>query len=323
MADLLLVGQFIANKVGKTGLTVTVDVDRYALADGSRTALVTAGSATEGRRGLYHYRLADADLATYQYVATFITADTSVDQQEIAALGLVVPDVLVSSRLAPTTAGRTLDVEATGEASANVTLWKGDTPASLDVDGNVPTAGGGLTAQETADALLLAPSGAAADGSAMAQLSNIAANTAVCASVAANSTDATAAGAITRKRGNSWSIALTLGEVTGYTSLWFTIKSSYDDADSAALLHVKLNNPSASDGLLYVNGAAAADSTKGSITVSDASTGAIIVAVDETITDDLAPGTYYYDAQALIDGDVTTPDSGTFTITADVTRSVV
>ncbi len=98
MSDLIFVGQFVASKTGATGLTVTVDVDRYTLSDGSRSALVTGGSATEGRRGLYHYRLASADLSLYQYVATFITADSSVDQQEIAALGLVVPDALTSSR---------------------------------------------------------------------------------------------------------------------------------------------------------------------------------------------------------------------------------
>ncbi len=125
MADLLFVGQFIASKAGKTGLTVTVDVDRYTISDGTRTALVTAGSATEGRRGLYHYRLASADLATYQYVATFITADATVDQQEIAALGIVVPDVLVSSRLAPATAGRTLAVDASGNAAAVLAALEG------------------------------------------------------------------------------------------------------------------------------------------------------------------------------------------------------
>jgi hypothetical protein len=118
-SDLIFVGQFVASKAGKTGLTVTVDVDRYTISDGSRSSLVTAGSATEGRRGLYHYRLASADLSLYQYVATFITADATVDQQEIAAIGLVVPDALTSSRLAPTTAGRTLDVSATGEAGVD------------------------------------------------------------------------------------------------------------------------------------------------------------------------------------------------------------
>ena len=97
MADLVFVGQFVASKVGATGLTVTVDVDRYTLADGTRAALVTGGNASEGRRGLYHYRLASADPSLYQYVATFVTADTDVDQQEIAALGLVVPDALISA----------------------------------------------------------------------------------------------------------------------------------------------------------------------------------------------------------------------------------
>lgn len=115
MADLIFVGQFVANKAGKTGLTVTVDVDRYTISDGTRSSLVTAGSATEGRRGLYHYRLASADLSLYQYVATFITTDATVDQQEVAAIGLVVPDALVSSR---STLGGTAQ---TGDAYAVVT----------------------------------------------------------------------------------------------------------------------------------------------------------------------------------------------------------
>ena len=238
MADLIFHAQFIASKVGATGLTVTVDIDRYTISDGSRTALVTGGSATEGRRGLYHYRLASADLSLYQYVATFITADTDVEQQEMSALGLVVPDALVSA-------------------------W-----------------------------------------------------------VITSNSDSTAAGAITRMRGNTWSISLTVGAITGYTSLWFTVKHSQDDADSDAILQIKLNSTGSDDDLLYVNGATASDSTLGTITVSDASTGAIIIAVDETVTDDMPAGAFYYDIQVLNSGTVTTPDSGTFTITADVTRSV-
>ena len=141
-------------------------------------------------------------------------------------------------------------------------------------------------------------------------------------SVSTSTTDSTTAGAITRMRGNSWSISLTIGTITGYTSLWFTAKWDRDDPDISSVIQIKLNSPSASDGLLYVNGAAASDSTKGSITVSDASTGAIIIAVDETVTDDMPAGAFYYDVQVLNSGAVTTPDSGTFTITADVTRSV-
>lgn len=208
---------------------------------------------------------------------------------------------------APAGTGATAEEVATAVLAAmnltppavNVTMWAGvdATTAVLGADGD--------TLETLSD-----------------QLDAVATSVAACASVAANSTDATASGAITRKRGNSWSIALTLGDITGYTSLWFTVKRSTDDADTAALLQVKLNSPSATDGLLYVNGAAATNAALASITVSNAGTGAIVVAVDETVTDDLYPGTYYYDAQTLIAGAVTTPDSGTFVITADVTRSV-
>ena len=193
-----------------------------------------------------------------------------------------------------------------------------------------PFEGGTIDQQDIANAGLLAPVGAAAAGSQMALTAAILEDTGTTlptlitaiSQTVNSSTDSTTAGAITRRRGDSWSIPMTLGAVTGYTSLWFTIKKGYDDLDSAALLHVKLNASTLLDGLLYVNGAAATSEALASITVSNAGTGAIIVAVDETVTDDLAPGSYYYDAQALIAGAVTTPDSGVFTITSDVTRSV-
>ena len=136
------------------------------------------------------------------------------------------------------------------------------------------------------------------------------------------STDATTAGSITRRRGDSWAIVpAALGVLTGYTSLWLTIKRSHDDVDSASGLHVKKNASGLLDGLLYLNGAAST-SNLASITVTDALTGVISIAVDEAATKELAPGEYYYDVQALIGGNVSTPDSGTFTVTADVTRSV-
>ena len=87
MAIVIFYGQFIEDKVGKNGLTVTVDVERITRSDGTRTAHVTGASAVEvTRRGLYYYRLTGADLTLYDYVATFITAYTDVDQREIAAL---------------------------------------------------------------------------------------------------------------------------------------------------------------------------------------------------------------------------------------------
>jgi hypothetical protein len=82
---LLFYGHFVASKVGKTGLTPTVDIDKIEKATGTVTAVVTGGSASEGRRGYYLYRLANATPVTHDYVAIFITADSSVDQQQVAA----------------------------------------------------------------------------------------------------------------------------------------------------------------------------------------------------------------------------------------------
>lgn len=221
------------------------------------------------------------------------------------------------------TAQDILDAMNAAPPAVNVTLWKSATPGDLDVDGNVPTASGGLTAQETADAVYgLAPTVTPDAGSLGAQVEALPNLIAAISQTVNSSSDSTAAGSITRRRGDSWSISMTLGAITGWTSLWFTVKNDYDDADASALLLAKLNATGLDDGLLYVNGAAASNDALASITVSNATTGAIVVAVDETITAQLTPGEYVYDVQVLNGGDVTTPDSGTFTITADVTRSV-
>lgn len=138
--DLIFHGQFIdkTNLDGETGLTVTIDVYRTTISDGTTSQVVTGGSCTETGGGIYRYRYASADLSLYHYVANMKTASADVAQKHVAALGLVVPDALVSSRLAPTDAGRTLDVSATGEASANVTHHAGVAVAAADANGNVP-----------------------------------------------------------------------------------------------------------------------------------------------------------------------------------------
>ena len=75
---------FVETKVGKTGLTVTVDVYR----NGSE--IVTAGSATEVGDGLYSYELASgSNNAEGEYICIFKTATSTVDQQHIPALWVV------------------------------------------------------------------------------------------------------------------------------------------------------------------------------------------------------------------------------------------
>ena len=80
--------QFYASGAPATGLTVTVDIDGYAIADGTRTALVTAGSATECRNGLYRYWYTTADISTYSsFTVSFKTAGTA-DQTVVPSLQL-------------------------------------------------------------------------------------------------------------------------------------------------------------------------------------------------------------------------------------------
>jgi hypothetical protein len=152
--------QYIANKVGKTGLTVTVDVQRLEN-DGTVTTLVTGAAATEWWRGIYYYILPD-NLNTVEgfYIAIFQTADTLVDQKDIATdwlvqkAGLENLNATVSSRAAAAdyTAARAakldnLDVavssvgfDAAGEVSylgpvapsGDVTIVRGDSYLAAD-----------------------------------------------------------------------------------------------------------------------------------------------------------------------------------------------
>jgi len=141
----------------------------------------------------------------------------------------------------------------------------------------------------------------------------------------AASTTATVSGSnITIVRGDTLSATLTgLGALTGYTSLWFTVKDTTKKEDSESIIQIKLNTGGADDGLLYLNGATASDDSSGSITIDDDSTGDITIALDATSTSELnATKSLNYDVQALISGTVTTLTTATCTITADTTRAI-
>lgn len=89
--DILFRCFYIDTKVGKDGLTVTVDVNGP---DG--TSLVTAQSATEvdatNLKGVYEYLLDGADTADAgRYTAVFKTVTSSVDQQHLSDEAEVLP----------------------------------------------------------------------------------------------------------------------------------------------------------------------------------------------------------------------------------------
>ena len=124
---------------------------------------------------------------------------------------------------------------------------------------------------------------------------------------------------VTVTRGDTWVISITgLGALTSRTKLWFTAKRATGDADAEAILQLE-----ETAGLVYANGAAPSDPTKGTLAVTDVAAGDITVTVDETVTDDaeIRSG-MFYDIQVLIAGVVSTLSSGTFAVSGDVTRAV-
>ena len=125
---------YVAAQVGKTGLTVTVDVYQP---DG--TQIVTAAAATPTGGGLYRYPLANPAY-TGGYRAIFHTTDTTVDQRDIPSLwevgvaGVANLDAAVSTRLAASAyTAQTGDAFARiGAAGAGLTALGDTRIANLD-----------------------------------------------------------------------------------------------------------------------------------------------------------------------------------------------
>ena len=79
-------GMFTESKVGKTGLTVTVDVYEGTTA----TPIVSAGNATELAGGLYYYTLSSgSNDANGMYITVFKTATTTVDLRHVPAAYMI------------------------------------------------------------------------------------------------------------------------------------------------------------------------------------------------------------------------------------------
>lgn len=159
--------QFTASGTGATGLTVTCTV--YKWGGSSWSSVVTSQSATDVGEGFYSYQLTSGNnTGEGLYLFVFSTAGTA-DLKKVGAgwavnkAGVEHLDADVTSRLAPTVAGRTLDVSSAGEAGvdwANVgspTTTVGLTNTTVGIvttyTGNTPQTG-------DAFARLGAPSGA-------------------------------------------------------------------------------------------------------------------------------------------------------------------
>lgn len=123
---------------------------------------------------------------------------------------------------------------------------------------------------------------------------------------------------ITCVRGDTLRVSLPLlGNVTGRNKLILSAKAAISDSDSLAVLQVMEDT-----GLTRLNGHPPLDPATASLTVNDATTGAVNLIVNASATSQLPVGDLTWDCQMIASTGVVTPVSGTFTVVADVTQAV-
>ncbi len=123
---------------------------------------------------------------------------------------------------------------------------------------------------------------------------------------------------VTLIRGDTLSIPLTVGNITGRTKLWFGLKEKTQDLDSQAQLLVE-----ESAGLLYVNRAAPVAGQTSTITVINAVTGSLLVGVSAPASAQLnLVNRGVWAVQMLSPVGVTQMTHGVGILTQDVIRAV-
>ena len=123
---------------------------------------------------------------------------------------------------------------------------------------------------------------------------------------------------ITCVRGDTLRIALpVMGDLTSRTRLVMTAKSNINDFDSQAVFQVVEGA-----GLTCLNGSIPADASLASLTVTNASTGAVNLFMSAKVTAELAVRDLVWDAQASLSTGIVSPLRGTLVIVADVTQAV-
>lgn len=316
---------FVANKTGKTGLTVTVDVYKNG------AAIVAAGAATEVGAGIYSRDLAGASVDTEgYYLAVFKTADATVDQQHIPSLwvvgkgGIENLDAAISSRAqagdvmtlpsdydAAKTAAQPSDVaglalEAGLETHISTVLDAYDPPTKMELDAAVSP----LALEETVQAITPAPSAAELWAHTPRTLTQ----------TVAQVTAVMQGAKIIIHRGDTCLLSLVnLPSLGNARKVWFTAKVSKIDPDAQALIQM-----TTSQGLLIINKRAATDADGGSIELTGDNFTEVLITIDEQQTSLLpADVNGFYDIQAAYaNGVFQTVAQGTIQITADVTQSL-
>lgn len=125
---------------------------------------------------------------------------------------------------------------------------------------------------------------------------------------------------LTLYRGTTWSITMTVGNLTGISKLWFTAKHDINDPDSAAIVQIEQTA-----GLLVLNGSSNVTPTDGSIVINVPATGNITVTLKPNSSSQVAPiPNANWDVKALFATTVALMADGRsqFTVLGDVTRHV-
>lgn len=123
---------------------------------------------------------------------------------------------------------------------------------------------------------------------------------------------------MTVHRGDTMVASMTVGALTNYSKLWFTVKRDYVDADTASIIQIEKTA-----GLLYINGVAGTPAN-GSITIQNEATGAITITLTAAEVAKLSSGSYQWDVQILRSSGipVSTLVYGEFILVDDVTKSI-
>lgn len=300
---------FTYSKIGKTGLTVTVDVYKVDV-NLTSTKIISAVAATEIGGGLYGYKLASGNVTVEgEYIAIFKTASAYTDVREIPAIwtvgkaGVELLDAAISSR-------------SVFDPDVDPIVF----PGSVEVSG-IDAA----TLEDVAEATWDYSVRSLTDIGAPVAADFWAYPTRTLTQPTLHFSRASSINAITLLRGDTLDLELSgLGEIIELDTdeIWFTVKASNTlstgDDDSNAIIQITM-----SEGLVFINGEAAVDPTEGEITIVSED-GTLGIVLEEAVTAELDPSiSMRYDIQILdTDGNVTTLAYGDFIVETDVTRTI-
>ena len=295
-ATFIVVAHFVALKAGKTGLLdVAFDIDQFDCTTPVYAPYLTAQAASEGRNGTYYCFFTGDDAMIYTAVAK--TADATVDQKEMACLGVLFQrleqlDADVSSRSAP---GDAMTLTLAEREAIDTELSDTHGAGSWEGGGGAPTAEEiwaygqrSLTEEATTTRR-------------------------------ANTDD------WTKTRGTAWImdvvLEVDLSALTSNEDIIFTYKRDKSkDSDARSLIQISYNN-----GLLILNGDTTPGNTNwGIISILDETTGAIRIYISELATTTLAllkqPGDYDIVVIRESYGKIQRK-AGKLAVTAEVTRA--